>query len=63
MPVILGETGNISRFVDAKHFAGYAGFVPVESESGPHKGEKHSRQAKPFCLKMVLQLGCLMQYS
>ena len=30
MPVILGEVGNISRFIDAKHFAGYAGFVPVD---------------------------------
>lgn len=41
MPVVLSETGNISRFISEKHFAGFAGFVPVECESGPHKGEKH----------------------
>ena len=46
MPVILGEVGNINRFFSAKHFDGYAGFVPVECESGPHKGEKHIKNGQ-----------------
>ena len=65
MPVILGEVGNINRFFSAKHFAGYAGFVPVECESGPHKGEKHIKNGTSARLSHAIFIlaNCIRRYD
>jgi transposase len=65
MPIILGEVGNILRFISAKHFAGYAGFVPVECESGPHKGEKHIKNGASARLSHACFMiaNCLRRYD
>lgn len=44
MPIVLSETGDISRFASADKYVGYAGLAPVEHESGPYKGEKHLKK-------------------
>jgi transposase len=65
MPVILGEVGNVNRFTDAKNFAGYAGFVPVESESGPRKGEKHIKNGASAKLSHAcfMVANCIRRYD
>jgi transposase len=42
--MVLGITGEVTRFPDADHFAGYAGTAPVEVSSGPHKVFRLSRR-------------------
>jgi transposase len=65
MPVILGEVGNINRFTSAKHFAGFAGFVPVECESGPKKGEKHVKNGASARLSHACFMiaNCIRRYD
>lgn len=65
MPVVLSEVGNIDRFTSAKHFAGYAGFVPVECESGPHKGEKHIKNGASARLSHACFMiaNCIRRYD
>jgi len=74
MPVILGETGDINRFTEAKRFAGYgglrskrpfSGFVPVECESGPHKGEKHLKNGASARLSHAVFMiaNCIRRYD
>jgi len=42
--MVVGITGNVTRFPDADHFAAYAGTAPVEVSSGPHKVFRLSRR-------------------
>ena len=65
MPVILSEAGNIDRFISEKHFAGFAGFVPVERESGPYKGEKHIKNGSSARLSHAVFIiaNCIRRYD
>lgn len=65
MPVILSESGNIDRFFSEKNFAGFAGFVPVECESGPHKGEKHIKNGASARLSHACFMiaNCIRRYD
>jgi transposase len=65
MSTILGEVGNILRFFSDKHFAGFAGFVPVECESGPHKGEKHLKNGSSARLSHAVFMiaNCIRRYD
>lgn len=65
MSIILGEVGNILRFFSAKHFAGFAGFVPVECESFPHKGEKHLKNGSSARLSHAVFMiaNCIRRYD
>ena len=65
MPVILSEAGNIDRFISEKHFAGFAGFVPVECESGPYKGEKHIKNGSSARLSHAVFIiaNCIRRYD
>jgi len=42
--MVVGITGDVSRFRTSDHFAAYAGTAPIEVSSGPHKIFRLSRR-------------------
>ena len=42
--IVLGDTGDVTRFATAAHFAAFTGTAPIEASSGPHKIHRLSRR-------------------
>jgi transposase len=42
--MVVGHTGDITRFANADRFAAYTGTAPIEASSGPHKVYRLSRR-------------------
>ena len=42
--IVIGDTGDVSRFASRDHFAAYNGTAPIEVSSGPRKIYRLSRR-------------------